>query len=390
MKPMADTNSLKAALQSGSAAAPPAWIDAPCADVTRLVASILDVPVALLSLPRAEEYRFRVNIGLDGFEAVPSRISFCAYTMLGTDLLVVPDARFDARFRHNPLVQGAPHIISYVGAPLISSRGTRLGTLCAIDHQPRMFDPAQLERLRAVSRIAAWLLEAEATEPGGKFPPESSGRQAEDSRMAERERLAIALHEGVAQDLFALRLQLHQLRNSRAWRPEGDSAAAEAGAEFTRALDRSIGDVCEIANELLPQGTSQLSIAEAIRLQAEEVARRTGLEIQVHESGGEAEIDPGTRLLLLRATREALASVGGRARACNVAVTFECGAQALRLQVVDDGAPTGADAHSHGMDHLFGLRDRASAVGGTLRVERNPLGGTTLTLQVPRAATHLR
>ena len=44
---------------------PASWIDAPCVHVTRLVARILDVPIALLSLPRADEYRFRVNIGLD-------------------------------------------------------------------------------------------------------------------------------------------------------------------------------------------------------------------------------------------------------------------------------------------------------------------------------------
>jgi hypothetical protein len=86
--------------------------------VTRLVARILDVPIALLSLPRADEYRFRVNIGLDGYESVPCRISFCAYTMLGTDLLVVADARIDVS--KGTCGSLALRTSFYVGVPLIS------------------------------------------------------------------------------------------------------------------------------------------------------------------------------------------------------------------------------------------------------------------------------
>lgn len=361
------------------------WADAPCAHVTRLVADILEVPVALLSLPRADEYRFRVNIGLDGFESVPCRISFCAYTMLGTDVLVVSDARIDARFRQNPLVLGAPNIVAYVGVPLISSRGVTLGTLCAIDHQPRSFAPAQLDQLRGVARIAAWLLETEAALRDQQAASASLARDLQQDRVTERGQLAAALHEGVAQDLFALRLQLQQLRNSGAWCPEADSGAAAAGVAFTRALDRSISDVCEIANALLPHGPATLHVAEAIRQYARELAGRTGLEIQVNEAGTAVEMDAAARLLLMRAAREALANAARHARACRVSVTIECGTQWLRLRVVDDGVGVDPDAltHTAGIG-LAGLRERARAAGGTLELERNARGGTTLMLQLPR------
>jgi signal transduction histidine kinase len=385
---LADKNALGVTTRSVTAPSAPAWADVPCAQVTRLVASTLDVPVALLSLQRAEEYRFRVNIGLDGYESVPCRISFCAYTLLGTDLLVVPDARVDDRFRQNPLVLGAPHVIAYVGAPLISSRGARLGTLCAIDRQPRTFTPAQLEQMRDLARIAAWLLESEADRTSPQATPLISDILAEADGSAERERLAIALHEGVAQDLFALRLQLQRIRDSSAWRPEADASAARAGIALTRALDRSISDVCEIANGLLARGPGRLGIVEAIHQQAEKIARRTGLEIQVHEVGVVDRIDAGTRLLLLRATREALANAAQNARVCNVNVTLECGSQVLRLRVVDDGVGPGADANSlEAQAGLAGLRERACAAGGTVHVERNTRGGTTLCLQLPRASS---
>lgn len=364
---------------------PASWADAPCAHVTRLVARILDVPIALLSLPRADEYRFRVNIGLDGFESVPCRISFCAYTMLGTDVLVVPDARVDVRFERNPLVLGAPHIVTYVGVPLISSRGVTLGTLCAIDHQPRTFAASQLDQLRDVARIAGWLLENEAA-PRDETLVEAATllRQFEDERAAERERLAITLHEGVAQDLFALRLQLQRLRTSGAWRPEGNGEAAATGTAVTRALDRCIADVCEIANGLANGGPTRLRIAEAIRLHAQEIAHESGLEIQMHEVGASTELDSATRLLVLRVAREALANIARHARACHVSIILECTDRELRLRVVDDGVGGSTDMLSDaGAPCLTSLRERASAAGGTLNVGRNVRGGTTLCLLLP-------
>jgi len=343
--------------------------------------------VALLSLPRADEYRFRVNIGLDGFEAVPCRISFCAYTMLGTDVLVVEDARVDGRFHQNPLVLGAPHIVAYVGVPLISSRGAMLGTLCAIDHVPREFTPAQLDQLRGVARIAAGLLDAEVAIPEESSASATLAQRLRDDHDAERERLAMALHEGIAQDLFALRLKLQQLRNSSAWRPEADAGAA---ADFTRALDRSISDVCEIANGLQLKVPASLHIADSLRNHARDVALQTGLEIQVHETGAPMILDSATRLLVLRAAREALSNIARHARACNVNIILENTAQAICLKVVDDGAGMGAGPLSTlALLPQSGVRECAIAAGGSLTFGRNVRGGTTMLLKLPRAAPAL-
>lgn len=361
-----------------------AWAKAPCEQVTRLAADILGTPIALLSLPRAEEYRFRVNIGMDGHESVPRRIAFCAYTMLGTDVLVVPDARVDPRFEHNPLVLGGPHIVTYVGAPLVSSRGVTLGTLCCIDSRPREFSRTQLDQLRAAAHIATWLLEAEASARAELAASADLSRRLEDSREAERERLAIALHEGVAQDLFALRLQLQGLRRSGAWDFESDARARADGAAFTRALDRTISDVCQIANGIAPRGPVTVRIADAVRQLAQEVAEKSGLRIQVHEAGAVSALDPAVGLLLLRTVRAALAHVAGHARACHVSIIIENGADTARVRVVDDGAGAG-EVHAGGVNAigLAELRVLAEAAGGSLTLGRNMRGGTTLCMQVP-------
>jgi GAF domain-containing protein len=62
--------------------------------------------------------------------------------------MMVPNAALDPRFASNPLVTDDPNIRFYAGAPLVTSNGQSLGTLCVIDTVPRALDARQLEVLQ--------------------------------------------------------------------------------------------------------------------------------------------------------------------------------------------------------------------------------------------------
>ena len=120
--------------------------------ITALAADRLDCPIALISL--VDDYRqwFKSRHGLDVTET-PRSIAFCHHAIQSPEVMVVPDARADARFAKNPLVTGPPHIRFYAGAPLMSRSGHNIGTLCVLDHQPR-HDLTARER-RALTLMAA-------------------------------------------------------------------------------------------------------------------------------------------------------------------------------------------------------------------------------------------
>lgn len=126
--------------------------------ITRLAADIYGVPMARISLVDANRQWFKSAFGTETCETSRD-IAFCAHTILQDDLLIIPDATKDPRFRNSPLVNGPPGIRFYAGAPLITSDGQRIGTLCVEDTQPREFSSSQLSVLSDLAAIVVDQLE---------------------------------------------------------------------------------------------------------------------------------------------------------------------------------------------------------------------------------------
>jgi diguanylate cyclase (GGDEF)-like protein len=121
--------------------------------LTRLAKRLFGVPIALVSLVDADRQWFKSCVGLTASETARD-ISFCGHAILGDEILVVPDAKRDERFHDNPLVVDEPRIRFYAGCPLKVSNGSRLGTLCLIDVEPRTLSPDDLNLLRDLAGMA--------------------------------------------------------------------------------------------------------------------------------------------------------------------------------------------------------------------------------------------
>ena len=104
--------------------------------ITRKVKRYFDVSIALISIIDKDRQWFLSRQGLEA-KQTPRDISFCGHAINQQEIFHVADTFLDDRFVDNPLVTDEPHIRFYAGAPLRSSDGYPLGTLCIIDQVPR-------------------------------------------------------------------------------------------------------------------------------------------------------------------------------------------------------------------------------------------------------------
>lgn len=133
-----------------------AILDTPPAEVfdsvARLAAAALRIPILLVSFVDSNRLWFKSRIGLT-LRETPRQHSFCAQTVSQREPLVVRDVSKDERFAKYALVLEAPHVRSYVGIPLYSRERHAVGTLCAMDVQPREFGDLELVVLTEFAKI---------------------------------------------------------------------------------------------------------------------------------------------------------------------------------------------------------------------------------------------
>lgn len=131
-------------------------------DLTSIAATVLGMPIAIVSLVDEERQWFKSCVGLDAHETHRDQ-AICAHTILDLEPLVIEDTTFDERTADNPLVTGEPGIRFYAGVPLVLDGGLAVGTLCVIDTTPRALSETQFGLLVSLGRQVTALLKLRLT-----------------------------------------------------------------------------------------------------------------------------------------------------------------------------------------------------------------------------------
>lgn len=147
--------------------------------ITRMAASLLQVPMAAISIVDESRQWFKSRVGIDEAETARSD-SFCTHTIEAPSVLVVEDAQDDARFADSRLVTGAPGIRFYAGVPLQLPSGHTLGSLCVIDTQPRKLGAQEEKLLRDLAALTMAQIDLH----------QMAGRVNEVTRLPNRAQLA--------------------------------------------------------------------------------------------------------------------------------------------------------------------------------------------------------
>jgi PAS domain S-box-containing protein len=127
-------------------------------DLTRLAATLCDVPISLISMVDVDRVWVKSTYGFD-VRQIPRDLAICAYVVLENSPVIIHDTLLDSRTNDNPFVISEPKIRFYAGFPLTTSENLPLGALCILDKRPRQLTDAQIGYLKSLARQAGAHLE---------------------------------------------------------------------------------------------------------------------------------------------------------------------------------------------------------------------------------------
>jgi signal transduction histidine kinase len=197
----------------------------------------------------------------------------------------------------------------------------------------------------------------------------------------ERRRLARELHDGIGQNLTAMKHQLALLRSALPAQPQEADRRAEIVASLcAQTLDETRG----LSRLLRPQVLDTLGLEAALRWLLRTLGEAGGLQSTL-SIGRLPEPDAELDTLLFRIVQEGLTNVVKHAQASRVEVSLDQRRGWVRLTVSDDGqGPPSARAQAVlAGSGLHGMRERVGLHGGTLALKNQPEGGSMLLVRVP-------
>ena len=206
------------------------------------------------------------------------------------------------------------------------------------------------------------------------------GRSVLRVQEDERRRLARDLHDGIGQNLTALKLRLAKICD--ALPPELQALRASLDDAVALCSD-TLDDTRQLSRLLRPPILDDLGLEPAMRWLARSLGEAAGIAIAV-EIEPMPELDGEVQTLLFRITQEALNNVVKHAGARSVLVHLVERGGRLQLQIVDDGGGFDPDnARGGGGIGLGGIRERLQLFNGQLELHSTVGHGTRLRAVVP-------
>jgi len=201
----------------------------------------------------------------------------------------------------------------------------------------------------------------------------------------ERRRLSRELHDETAQVFSAVKMELGVLRGTV--QPE----QAARLDQVLNLIDTGIRSIRNVTNDLRPSLLDDLGLLPALRSLVADFSARSGIRTGLAAPSMLPPLSREAELALFRALQEALSNVLRHAGARTVDVGISISAEGVLLQVSDDGQglPTGVMPETlelQGHMGLAGMRERITALGGTVRLRQQAGAGALLEVVVPAPA----
>jgi signal transduction histidine kinase len=203
-----------------------------------------------------------------------------------------------------------------------------------------------------------------------------------EGMLAERQRLAGEIHDTLAQGFTSILMLLQSAE------PHVTEEAVRRPLELaTRTARENLAEARALVAALPPAALDSAPLADALQRAAAQLGEELDVLVSYETRGEFRALAAATEVVLLRAAQEALANIRKHAAARSASVRLEYDAEAVRLEVRDDGVGFEPGTSKDGHFGLRGMRERVTQAGGRLTVDSAPGEGTGLTVELPIAST---
>lgn len=262
-----------------------------------------------------------------------------------------------------------PEMHSLLGLPVVWADRV-IGNLYLTEKEGGPFTERDEEIVRLLSTQAAVAIRN----------AELHGQLESMARLEERDRIAMDLHDGVIQSIYAAGLQLEDVSEHIEGTP-----AAKTIDRVINSLNSVIKDIRSYIFDLRPSVSSVEDLPEAIEQLAQGLQVNTLIEtdvdIDLHLDG---ELSDSQALGLYHIAQEALTNIGKHSQASRAHVRLTSDGRTLRLEVSDNGrGVVDEEGREHVGQGIRNMKDRARTLGATLALESAPGAGTTIRVVMP-------
>lgn len=265
----------------------------------------------------------------------------------------------------------APGVRSLLAAPLFSEDRSAIGALLVGNRRSEGFHQRQLAFLQTISGQVALIVQ-------------NANLMAEleyKTLIQERTRLAREIHDGLAQTLGFLKLQVAQMQNYAA-RGELERLRQSIHLSY-KTLSEAYQDARQ-AIDGLRIGPSESGLRGWLEQSTREFREASGLTVTLDDENLNYELPPEVHAQLIRIVQEALSNVRKHSKGSQVWVSCHATNGDLWLEVRDNGEGFSAeDLPGFSRHGLRGMRERAELIGADFQVVSRPGKGTIVRVRLP-------
>ena len=211
------------------------------------------------------------------------------------------------------------------------------------------------------------------------------GRRIITAQEQERRRLARELHDGAAQGLASIGVEMELCERLL---DTGVEPARRQLARVRTLVRETLGDLRRVIFDLRPLILDELGVIAAIRRYADHLNDLGPPRVEVTVHGFERRLDSALEVAIYRVVQEAVGNARRHAGASRVGVVVELGSDFVNVVVRDDGRgfdPHEARSRATQVGHLglFGMAERVEVLGGRFSIQSAPGSGTRVSARFP-------